>query len=216
MLCAPPFVLCSRLLPALFVCVQSTDYIEMLLRGGEGGIGHEEIDKTIDNIRELVKVRYEEAPQGATDVVHFNLREMILVQTVQRLEALMDCDLPNDDGPTTGTYEINEMNGVPPSPRSTRSTDEEHEEAPPVDPPLLAKYFPGSEMRRVAAACATFLAHAKQAGFHASTSDAFVATVEPSAFERDLGELVDKAAYLESFAPKVAELLEAGHTGMGW
>lgn len=61
----------------------------MLLRGGEGGIGHEEIDKTIDNIRELVTVRYEEAPLGATDVVHFNLREMILTQTVQHLEALM-------------------------------------------------------------------------------------------------------------------------------
>jgi len=85
-------------------------------------------------------------------------------------------------------------------------------EAPPVDPPLMAKYFPGSEIRRVAALSAKFLAHARAAGFHASSN----VMVDPFNFERDVGELATQAEHLERFAPKVAELLEAGHTNMGW
>jgi hypothetical protein len=85
-------------------------------------------------------------------------------------------------------------------------------EAPPVDPPLLAKHFPGSEMRRVASACANFLAHARSAGFYASG----LGTVNPTRFEADLGELIAKASHLESFAPRISVMLEAGHTNMGW
>jgi len=81
-----------------------------------------------------------------------------------------------------------------------------------ADPPLGIKYFPGSEVRRVAALCAKFLAHARGAGFYASTHT----VVHADDFERDLGDLVSKAEHLESFAPTVAELLAAGHVDMGW